>query len=859
MQIHLPHAAIVLCIGPSNSGKSTFLQQLVAEGIISQTEIVSSDTCRMLVADQDFIDFTGTSQQEANLLYEMYNAISIETFQMMEQMIIARAKLNRLTFVDATHLQADQREKYFKIAKQQHIPIYGIVFDTPLDILLARDANRKQPRGVNRVKQQARKFKDEKRFIKKEPYTRLYTVKDEQVEVIRHASPLKIEVGNGIDIIGDIHGCYDEMMVLIKRLGYVEQGGLYIHPQGRRLLSVGDIMSRGPKSLATMRFWLTQIEAGLSYMTDSNHGWKIARWLEGHAVNLTHGDELVEQEFKLYEQEHGVEETKNVKARFVKMLLNAPSHYILVENGLGKTIVTHAGIRDHYIGKTSPRIRDFCRYGEIIGESDTGRPIRGDWFLQHQTSELIVWGHDPKVKPYKINNTINIDQGVVFGGELTAFRYPEQTFEAVKAYKNYTGHEGNPLLEAKAKRFSPPNIQSFINGFEVETTHGGKVYVQEGNAKAAMDTISHFTLPLEQLIYIPPTMSPTPTTSSLDDYLEHPSEAFSYYKKNGITKLIAEKKHMGSRAVLLLFKNEKIAKAMVDIETLGIITTRTGRAFFEQATQQKIVRQLHDELLAKNYFDNMNTDFVLLDAEILPWNLKAQSLIDAQYAHVAEHALMDRQKVLQKLQATNSIDVSHWKGEYEEFMRNAVRFDAVYQNYCWPVEDTSAIQIAPFHVLAHSNETCFHQPHTWHMDMNRLLAQDSKLFIETEFKLIENEQDEEAVIQWWEEMTALGHEGIVIKPQQFLPKNKGKLVQPAIKVRGREYLRIIYGMDYTDKDQLARLKKRNPSKKMKHALQEFALGLEGIERFVQGESVARIHECVLATLALESDAVDPRL
>ncbi len=207
-----------------------------------------------------------------------------------------------------------------------------------------------------------------------------------------------------------------------------------------------------------------------------------------------------------------------------------------------------------------------------------------------------------KVKPYKINNTINIDQGVVFGGELTAFRYPEQTFEAVKAYKNYAGHEGNPLLEAKAKRFSPPNIQSFINGFDVETTHGGKVYVQEGNAKAAMDTISHFTLPLEQLVYIPPTMSPTPTTSSLDDYLEHPSEAFSYYKKNGITKLIAEKKHMGSRAVLLLFKNEKIAKAMVDIETLGIVTTRTGRAFFEQATQQKIVRQLHDELIAKNYY-----------------------------------------------------------------------------------------------------------------------------------------------------------------------------------------------------------------------------------------------------------------
>lgn len=108
-------------------------------------------------------------------------------------------------------------------------------------------------------------------------------------------------------------------------------------------------------------------------------------------------------------------------------------------------------------------------------------------------------------------------------------------------------------------------------------------------------------------------------------------------------------------------------------------------------------------------------------------------------------------------------------------------------------------------------------------------------------------------------MTAVGHEGIVIKPQPFIPQNNGKLLQPAIKVRGREYLRIIYGMDYVDERQLMKLKKRNPSKKMKHALQEFALGLEGIERFVQGESTARIHECVLVTLALESDPVDPRL
>ncbi|MCT6923782.1 polynucleotide kinase-phosphatase [Metasolibacillus sp.] len=859
MQLHLPDAAIVLCIGPSNSGKSTFLQQLIASNIIKPSEIVSSDDYRITVADIDFIDFQGTTKQEADLLYEQYSAISTEAFQLMEQVVTARAKLNRLTFVDATHLNAREREKYFAIAKRQHVPIYGIIFDAPLEQLLARDNMRENPRGAARIKQQARKLKDEKRFLKKEAFAKLYTLNpDDAYSIVREPSSLAIELGTGIDVIGDIHGCYDEMMALIEKLGYREDNGLYIHPEGRKLISVGDIMSRGPKSLATMQFWLKQIEAGLSFMTDSNHGWKIARWLEGRAVQLSHGDELVEQEIQQFEIIHGIEETKALKERLAKMLLRAPSHYLIKENGIGKAVITHAGIRDRYIGKNSSRIRDFCRYGDVVGTEANGRPIRADWYADHQTSELIIWGHEPKLKPLKMNNTVNIDQGVVFGGQLTAFRYPESTFEAVTAYENYAGEQQNPLLEAAAKHFDPPNIHAFIDGFEVATTHGGTVWVGNGYAKAAIDTVSHYTVPLEQLIYIPPTMSPTPQTSQLDDYLEHPAEAFAYYKKHGFTELIAEKKHMGSRAVLLLFKNKQIAKEWIDTETLGVITTRSGRAFFDTAAHETIVQKLHTELAAKNYFERMETDFVLLDAEILPWNLKAQSLIDEQYAHVAEHALMDRQKLATKLQTT-LVDVAEWQQQYKELLRNAVRFDAVYQNYCWSVDDLSAIQIAPFHILAHSTETCFHKPHTWHMEMNHWLAQHSDIFITTEYQVIENEQDEQKAIAWWEEMTAVGHEGIVIKPLTFIPKSKDKLIQPAIKVRGREYLRIIYGMDYTDPKQLAQLKKRNPSKKMKHALQEFALGLEGIERFVQKENIARIHECVLATLALESDAVDPRL
>ena len=287
-----------------------------------------------------------------------------------------------------------------------------------------------------------------------------------------------------------------------------------------------------------------------------------------------------------------------------------------------------------------------------------------------------------------------------------------------------------------------------------------------------------------------------------------------------------------------------------------IITTPNAEYNQVYALQQ----MRHDD----HRFEWTRTEFQAWCKAVAPqYNLHfegmAHSLIDKQYANVSEQAFMDRHYLLNKLQATANVGVRNWVDEYSEKLKNAARFDAVYKNYCWPTKDVKGIQIAPFHILAHSGTSHFDKPHTWHMEMNTFLAENSSLFLATEYRLIETEQQEEEVINWWKEMTEHGHEGIVIKPLTFVSERNGKLLQPAIKVRGREYLRIIYGMDYTDKAQLQQLKKRNPSRKMRNALLEFKLGMEGIERFVQLESSTRVHECVLATLALESEAVDPRL
>lgn len=863
MKIGLPHAGIVLLIGPSNSGKSTLVRRLIEEGQILASEVVSSDDFRILVGDKEFIDWRDRPQDEAAGLMDEYQGISAEAFAMMDRVIEARMRLSKLVLVDATHLRSDDRKRYIALAKKNHVPIQAIVFDVSERVLTDRDESRDNPRGKRRIKQQFQIFRNEKRFIKKEGFASVYTVKEtEEVEVFRHGNPIEIELDRGIDIIGDVHGCFDELIQLLVKLGYAEnEEGLYEHPEGRKFVSVGDVMSRGPASLQTMQFFLKHVEGGRALMIDSNHGWKIARWLDGREVVLSHGDEKVEEEFRIFEEQEGSDAARQLKQQLKDFLLAAPSHYVFKKNGVPTLVCAHAGIRDEFIGKQSGAISDFCRYGDTGGFDENGKSVRNDWTVGHQNRLLIVWGHDPKPKPLLINNTINIDQGVVFGGELTAYRYPERDFVSVKAKADHSGTADNPLVEWEKNRLNPPNIGKFINGFSVLTDSAGEVRIPQELVKPAIDAVSHYTVPIEQLVYIPPTMSPTPKPSALPDYLEHPKEAIDYYRSNGVHTMIAEKKHMGSRGILFLFKDKESSLKHTGIESLGSIYTRTGKRFFDRDTEMRLLSELNQELTRINYFDEYQTDYVLLDAEIMPWNLKAKELISSQYAHVAENAVLDRTLLKEKLQAalpTNG-DLQAWLDEYDSKLENANDFLEVFQKYCWDIEGDRSIQIAPFHVLAHSDRTFFDKPHTWHMEMNRKLADASRLFVETEYKVITDEASEAEVIEWWKSITEDGHEGIIIKPEFYIVRSKGKLLQPAIKVRGQRYLRIIYGMDYLEPKNLERLKNRNTGKKQKLALREFALGLKGIARFVNGESIERVHECTLGALAMESDPVDPRL
>ena len=183
-----------------------------------------------------------------------------------------------------------------------------------------------------------------------------------------------------------------------------------------------------------------------------------------------------------------------------------------------------------------------------------------------------------------------------------------------------------------------------------------------------------------------------------------------------------------------------------------------------------------------------------------------------------------------------------------------------YRRYCWAVTNLDDYRLAPFHILASEGAVHTDKPHTWHMEMLARFCGDGLLFA-TPYKVVRTNDEAEVAgaIAWWEELTGKGGEGMVVKPLDFVAHGPKGLLQPAVKCRGKEYLRIIYGPEYTVPENLSRLRKRGLGMKRSLALREFALGIEALERFVRREPLRRVHECVFGVLAMESEPVDPRL
>lgn len=323
---------------------------------------------------------------------------------------------------------------------------------------------------------------------------------------------------------------------------------------------------------------------------------------------------------------------------------------------------------------------------------------------------------------------------------------------------------------------------------------------------------------------------------------------------------------MGSRAVLLVCRDREVAGRRFGAESgeTGQVYTRTGRSFLARDLTEELLGRVRRALDAAELWDELGTDWLLLDAELLPWSLKADGLLREQYAAVGAAArlvLPAATDVLGKA-ADRGLEVGDLLRRTRTRADDAAHFTAAYRRYCWEVDGLDGVQVAPFQLLAGEGSTWHDRDHLWHLGLiDRLIEADPVTFRTTRRLVVDTGDDTSRAegTAWWEELTGSGGEGMVVKPLAGLTRTPKGLAQPGLKVRGREYLRLIYGPDYTLPRHLARLRERNLGHKRSLALREYALGLESLERFVRGEPLWRVHEPVFAVLAMESEPVDPRL
>lgn len=856
MELKIPELSLVVLVGASGSGKST-----LARKHFKPTEIVSSDTCRGLVSND-----------------ENDQAATDDAFDLLKHLVGIRLRRGLLTVIDATNVQPSARKGMVELAREFHCLPVALVLDMPEAVCSARNKERADRTfGSHVLRQQLHQLKKSLRGLEREGFRHVHVLRSpEEVDAVtgivreRLYNDRKDEHGP-FDIIGDVHGCSDELQELLGKLGYsveVSTGAdgrpdyLVTPPPGRRAVFLGDLVDRGPSSPEVLRLVMGMVKAGTALCVPGNHDLKLHKKLTGKNVSVTHG--LAETLAQLDAEPPAF--VKEVE----RFLYGLVSHYVLDD---GRLVVAHAGLKEEMQGRGSGAVRAFCLYGETTGEVDEfGLPVRFDWARGYRGKAKVVYGHTPVEEAQWLNRTMDIDTGCVFGGRLTALRYPEEELVSVKARAVYC-EPARPIGGAK-DRASLQHVNDDVLDIKdvtgkriVQTRLRHNITIREENSIAALEVMSRFAVDPKWLIHLPPTMSPC-ETSTLDGYLEHPAEALRYYAKRNVEQVICEEKHMGSRAIVIVCRDKAVAARRFGIEhdTWGVCYTRTGRSFFSDSTlEQAFLERIAQACTTAGLWDTLGSNWACLDCELMPWSAKAQALLRDQYAAVgtaANSALRTVNMALAQAQAREVGGLQELIARYGQRAADAERFVEAYERYCWPVATLEDLKLAPFHILATEGAVHVDKQHGWHMEhIHMLCAADQSLLRATGHITVDpgDPAGIERAITWWEEVTARGGEGMVVKPSTFLAYSKDELVQPAIKCRGREYLRIIYGPGYDGPDDLRRLRERGLSGKRSLALREFALGIESLERFVRKEPLRSVHESVFGVLALESEEVDPRL
>jgi polynucleotide kinase-phosphatase len=727
--IDIPELSLVTLVGISGSGKSTF-----ARRHFLPTQVLSSDYFRGLVADDE-------NDQSA----------SAAAFDVLHYVAGKRLAAGRLTVVDATNLQSHARAAIVKVAREHDVLPVAVVLDVPEAVAWERtQARPDRTFGRQVLGRMSRDLRKSLNQLQREGFRKVHVLRgvDEIAAAeIRYEKLFndRTDLTGPFDVIGDVHGCRAELETLLTTLGYTiarDDAGRpvdAVHPQGRTAVFVGDLVDRGPDSPGVLRLVMGMVGAGHAICVPGNHEQKLLRKLRGRNVQLTHG--LPETLAQLEREDPAF---VAAAADFIDGLV---SHYVL--DG-GKLVVAHAGLKEAYQGRASGRVRSFALYGETTGGTDEyGLPVRYPWARDYRGKAMVVNGHTPTPVPEWVNNTICIDTGCVFGGALTALRYPSRELVSVPAEREYYV-PAKPLVTPATRRNDELDLADVTGRRHIEHAYG-RVTVGAENSAAALEVMSRFAIDPSLLVWLPPTMAPA-STSTVDGYLEHPSAALADMRAAGVGTVICEEKHMGSRAVVLVGKDRDSSA----------IWTRTGRAFFDPALNTALLDRVRTA--ATGLFAELGVDRLLLDTELLPWSAKAGGLIRDQFAGVGAAARAALPAALSVLDAAaaRGLDVGALRTRYAERAADVAAYTAAYRAYVRPTAGLDGVTLAPFAVLAGDGVSYASRDHGWHLACaDRLVDADPQLFTPTRRLVVDlaDEQACQAAVDWWLDLTAAGGEG----------------------------------------------------------------------------------------------------
>jgi protein phosphatase len=507
--LKIPELCLVVLVGTTGSGKSTF-----AARHFLPTEVVSSDFCRGLVSDDENDQSATTS-----------------AFEVLHLIVGKRLEAGRLSVVDATSVQVESRRALIELAKQHHALAVAVVLDLPAALCAVRNESRPDRQfGPHVLRNQRTQLQRSMKGLRREGFHRVYVLSGE--DEIAVASFERERLWNDrrddhgpFDIIGDVHGCHTELVELLVSCGYEvdREGTTASHPGGRRALFLGDLVDRGPASPAVLRLVMAMVGSSNALCVPGNHEVKLLRALRGRTVSTAHGLAITLEQLSA--------EPPDFPGEVAKFIDGLIGHYVLDD---GRLVIAHAGLPANMHGRASGAVRSFALYGDTTGETDEyGLPVRYPWAEDYRGDAIVVYGHTPVPEAVWLNRTICIDTGCVFGGRLTALRYPESEIVSVAAHEQYY-EPAKPLDAGRAegpdREPTDLDLEDVVGKRVIETHLCGTVTIREENAVAALEVMSRFAVDPRWLVYLPPTMSPT-ATSSREGLLEHPHEAFAAYRQ----------------------------------------------------------------------------------------------------------------------------------------------------------------------------------------------------------------------------------------------------------------------------------------------------------------------------------------